>query len=393
MSKKSPSKLEIKYGEEDDNVARGRDSETILKVIVVFSVLLILGGISTVIVAATVLRNSPEQTDSELSTRSVGSNNVMQKREYHDHLYSIRAKPKFKYRKNHFNVEHIVKHMQNNQQSSSVQTAWVKVESNKVFNGKKLDAYVHLMFSGTQEVTEGYVENVDDSNDPCLPVFTPGVNLTVPGAGYSIDIDSITTMNPLYAIEVVDGAAAQWNKLGVDKLFGARVAWDGAPDDPNAPDGKSQVVFGSISPSSVLAYTTVFGYFDSFPIQDRKIVEWDIFVGDASNRICDAVADSTCHHFPKIMVHEFGHATGLGHSLGGVTCIDKSVMYPSVAAGDTFPTLPQPLDILAHDLLYPASQISHETPGPPSPDTGTSDAEWAQPVFLVIIFMMVFLVV
>lgn len=350
------------------------ESGGVYKGVVIFGILIILAGVSVSLAAVFIIYSDSPTTEVQKRSDMTMAAHVQKRNELNitaelekiqvpiesekdpdkrsnSHIqFTPEEKTHIKmgHRKRHYNVEKLVQKHNEQVKVHGVKGAWVKVESAHSVGGKKLDMFVHLLLK--QEVTSlQHVSPITALEDPCLPPFTLGVNLSLPASPYSVDFSSITTINLDYARQVIEGGVSAWNALGTQPVFGARQEWSGVPDDSSTPDGQNQITFGSISPSTVLAFTRVYGYFTGAIL---GIVEWDIVFGDTSNTLCDAVANPTCHHFPKITIHELGHALGAG-DVYTTGCDSKTVMYGIAPAGVYFPTLPQPLDVDMFGFLYP----------------------------------------
>jgi hypothetical protein len=105
-----------------------------------------------------------------------------------------------------------------------------------------------------------------------------------------------------------------------------------------APDGKNEILFGSIAEPGTVAVTIVWGIF-SGPPSARGLVEWDMVFDDASFRWGNAgetsetePGDTSVMDFWNVFTHEAGHAAGLAHP--SETCAEAT-MYRFTQEGET----------------------------------------------------------
>jgi hypothetical protein len=127
--------------------------------------------------------------------------------------------------------------------------------------------------------------------------------------------------------DATDGAmddAAAADVLGLPSLV------RGVTADSDSPDGKNEVLFGSIDEPGVIAVTIVWGVFGG-PPKSRQLVEWDmVFNQDDFAWSTDGAAGTM--DFENISTHELGHSFGLGHP--DDTCIEET-MYAYADYGET----------------------------------------------------------
>lgn len=336
------------------------------RILAVIGILLIIAGLIAIVVGLGILNSEGRINSSYKRSITVSPNHIHRRSLMNgkEDITESELKPRSKIHSYYkgkriklHDIEDIYKNL-TELSKNGTKHRWHKIEvHNKTHNGNKLEGYIHLMLKedldgpDTDPSIQDYGLNIN-----CLPGYTAGVNLTVPGTGYMIDTSSITRLNPTYAVNVVNGVTQIWDSLGVLPVFGGEIPWNGNADPNSLPDGYNQVTYGSITPASVLAYTRVFGYFTSYPIAQRKIVEWDIVFGDASNNLCDAGQNSDCYHYPAIAMHEFGHALGL-QDVYIQGCKPETVMYGYRSQGDIGTTLPQELDVMAYGYLYPSISV------------------------------------
>lgn len=194
----------------------------------------------------------------------------------------------------------------------------------------------------------------------CAPGYTLGVNLTE-GTNYMIDTGSITRLDPQFAVNTVLNNVATWNAFIGKNIYGNRVAWYGVFNESHS-NGKNEITYGSISPTNILGLTIVYGYFSSYAITQRRIVEFDIIFADASQTLGDCTLDPTTHDYPRVAMHEMGHGLGLlDVYLTG--CDLWTIMFGSSPAGRVQPRAPLSYsDGISISALYPDNGISPEQP-------------------------------
>ncbi len=111
---------------------------------------------------------------------------------------------------------------------------------------------------------------------------------------------------------------------------------DGA--DEMSPDGKNEILFGSIAQAGAVAVTIVWGVFSGPPFA-RELVEWDMVFDDVDFQWGNAGAtsetapgDTSVMDFWNVFTHEAGHAAGLAHP--SETCTEAT-MYRFTQEGET----------------------------------------------------------
>lgn len=221
------------------------------------------------------------------------------------------------------------------------------IDTEHILDGKRVQAmYIFAVAnSNTSRVNE-----IDPSS--CIPPFTLGANLSVPSPGYSIYLQSATVISQSYAQAIITSASAVWDSLSLQPLLGGAYPWSGGAPNLSGPNGKNTVSFGYITPTNVLAYTITWGFFSNYPISQRRIVEWDIVIGDASNNLGDATVNPNVYDAPRIVMHEFGHSLGIG-DIYTQGCAPYTIEYGVTSLGQVQPRVPQADDISAFAQLYP----------------------------------------
>jgi hypothetical protein len=104
--------------------------------------------------------------------------------------------------------------------------------------------------------------------------------------------------------------------VGEWESYGGNIAGGGSigstPVNLNATDGKNVVQFGNDPRAGVIAVTNVWGFF-SGPARTREIVEWDMILDRDFAWSNSGGAQAGRMDLLNIVVHELGHAWGMGH--------------------------------------------------------------------------------
>jgi len=139
----------------------------------------------------------------------------------------------------------------------------------------------------------------------------------------------------------------KWETGAGNQIFGAGTQQTGLTADESAPDGKNEVVFGSIDEPGVIAVTIVWGYFSGSP-QQRGLIEWDqIFDQESFDWSLSGEAGKM--DFENIATHEDGHAAGLSHPDDSCT---EETMYRYASTGETQKRTLEAGDIAGISSLY-----------------------------------------
>lgn len=123
-----------------------------------------------------------------------------------------------------------------------------------------------------------------------------------------------------------------WDSQVAFEIFGAEASGivDGA--DTAAPDNKNEVLFGNIEQPGAIAVSIVWGIFGG-PVQNRKIVEYDIVFDDPDFTWGDASVNLSVMDYQNIATHEIGHGAGM-NDLYQSECSEET-MYGYAATGET----------------------------------------------------------
>ena len=130
---------------------------------------------------------------------------------------------------------------------------------------------------------------------------------------YVLDTTNSDGLSAGFVTNSVEVSLNAWDDQVAFDVFGTRnttLTVDGA--DTLSPDGKNEVLFGSISDPGAIAVTIVWGIF-SGPLSNRKIVEFDAVYDDPDFVWGDATINPGVMDFLNIATHEKGHAAGMAH--------------------------------------------------------------------------------
>jgi len=148
--------------------------------------------------------------------------------------------------------------------------------------------------------------------------------------GFVLDPSNGDGLSELFVADAVEKSFNAWNDQAVFNLFGSRdvsKTVDGL--DKTSPDGKNEVMFGSIDSSGAIAVTYVWRVYIS-PTQ-KEIIEFDALFDDEF-LWGDATINPNLMDLQNIATHEFGHAAGMGHPNNGCT---EETMYAYASESET----------------------------------------------------------
>ena len=156
---------------------------------------------------------------------------------------------------------------------------------------------------------------------------------------YLVDPTNSSGLDHSWVVSKVQEAIFSWDNQVGPAIFGPEVL--GTIDRAsigNSANGQTEWVFDTIDDPGVIAYTVVWGIF-SGPPRNRELREWDMVFddvdfdwGDAGPTNENALGNTEVMDFLNILVHEFGHAAGMGHP--GDTCTEET-MFRYATEGET----------------------------------------------------------
>ena len=149
---------------------------------------------------------------------------------------------------------------------------------------------------------------------------------------YVLDPTNNDNLSTAYVTDVTATSFNTWDTEVATNIFGVQDTLstvDGA--DTVAPDGKNEVMFGSIDGTGTIGVTIVWGFFTGPPSQ-REIVETDTVFDDDDFLWGDATVNANVMDYHNIATHEFGHSAGMGHPTDDCT---EETMYRFGAIGET----------------------------------------------------------
>lgn len=189
-------------------------------------------------------------------------------------------------------------------------------------------------------VVQGYLfidnkkENSHKPNHPDRPGKIGGENkcfsLFAKGASWKTTEPYVTGDGVNLAL--TETSLDSWDSEVSFEVFGTGTSGttDGADGDEygESPDGKNEIMFENLGPTSTIAYTIVWGRFGGPPFA-RELVEWDVVFN--SGFAWSETGEANKMDYQNIATHEFGHALGLGHPES--TCTEET-MYASARYGE-----------------------------------------------------------
>lgn len=148
---------------------------------------------------------------------------------------------------------------------------------------------------------------------------------------YYVNTDNSDGLGSVFVDSTANVSVSEWNSNSPVQIFGDGYVDNTVSYDDTSVDGMNTMSFGSYPDGNVIAVTNVWGYFGG-PPQTRELVEWDMLLNTGSDWTWgDATVDNSLMDLENIVVHELGHAAGLGHPES--TCTEES-MYAYSTEGE-----------------------------------------------------------
>ncbi len=137
---------------------------------------------------------------------------------------------------------------------------------------------------------------------------------------------------------------------GIDILGSGSLTYDPLIADEVTPDGKNEVLFGSVENPGAIAVTIVWGVFGG-KVSQRRLVEWDQIYDEVDfSWSHDASLEPGKMDFENIATHELGHSMGLG-DLYMAECAQET-MYGYATEGETIKRDLNGGDVTGINALY-----------------------------------------
>jgi len=149
---------------------------------------------------------------------------------------------------------------------------------------------------------------------------------------YVLDPTNNDSLSTVYITDVTATSFDTWDTEVATDIFGLQdnlSVVDGI--DTIAPDGKNEVMFGSIDGTGTIGLTIVWGIFIGPPSQ-RVIVEVDTIFNDDDFLWGDATVNANVTDYHNVATHEFGHSAGMDHPSDDCT---EETMYRFGSIGET----------------------------------------------------------
>jgi len=244
--------------------------------------------------------------------------------------------------------------------------------SGKGFEKLEGHLYIHTLNSNdtVHESISDVVVSPSTSINPlqaCIPFSTSGAKW-IQKENYGISFANLGPMSPEFFLDNMQTAFGAWNEQvagGIGGSYDPTIVVDGF--DTNAPDGKNEVMAGTVSEPGALALTVTWS--GASNTGERIIVESDIIFNTGHYTFSDATVNRGNYDFLHVATHEAGHYLGGLPDIYLKTC-SYVIMYGYTVVGEVLRTLSND-DITAITALY--NQVSL-TSGRPSPYDGFDDA-------------------
>ena len=166
---------------------------------------------------------------------------------------------------------------------------------------------------------------------------------------YIVNPTNTRGMSDMFVSDTFAASLASWNAASPRTIFGSEVTGLVDVIDKDSPDGKNEIMFGSIDKPGVIAVTITWGIYGG-PPQNRALVEWDALFNEVDFDWGDAdLEEKVVMDLQNIATHEFGHAAGLGHPDN--TCTEET-MYAFASYDETQKRTLEAGDIAGINDLY-----------------------------------------
>jgi hypothetical protein len=242
------------------------------------------------------------------------------------------------------------------------------------------------------EVTSRSESKVESRLSNCYSFYATGAYWKT-AEPYIVDPTNTDGMTASFVYDAIASATSQWNgALKRHTIFGNRDQ-NGVANgiDINTPDGKNEVMFGSIAQSGVIAVTIVWGVF-SGPVENREITEWDQLYDQVDYNWGDATVQYSKMDLQDVATHETGHAGGMGDEYAQ-EC-SEATMFGYASPGETKKRSLYVSDITGIRVLYEEQKGSPDNTGASpfdaqnSPPTRRNDSYQLAPFILLLLLCM-----
>jgi len=161
-----------------------------------------------------------------------------------------------------------------------------------------------------------------NSSPVCYSFLSKGAKWKTP-EDYIFDANNTEGLSQTTLKGLLFSDMGTWDNEVTANIFGSEIAGVVDGVDTSAPDGKNEVMFGSVSSPGVIAVTTVWGIFRGRS-SDKELLEWDMIFNESdfdwSAEVGGIVGKMD---FSNIATHELGHAAGMGHPDN--SCADETM--------------------------------------------------------------------
>lgn len=146
---------------------------------------------------------------------------------------------------------------------------------------------------------------------------------------YLVDSANTEGLSDEFIHQIVAEAITEWEvESGVDSFLDEGIGVVDRASIGNTANGENEIMFASISGSSTIAVTYVWGIFRGNP-HNRQLTEWDMVFDSDFSWSNDGNLNSM--DFENIAQHELGHALGLTHPTSSCT---EETMYAYASEGE-----------------------------------------------------------